>query len=497
MYEQFAAIPFTQIQIIITAMKHAIWDWKTQYKNESAETIFDCMIAEFLLSYGKFIKTQEVTQLKYKVDSVDELAQKQTEKFSKAPTLHEYFTTVELPIVPVLWQMEQNGISLDAECLRGVGAEIDTAVAKLNKTMKDEVGFDINLNSSVQIGNFLAEKLQVPLKKTKTGRYATNENEISQYAETYPFIQKLLEYRELTKLRSTYIDTLIEKVDENGRVHTSYTQVAASTGRLSSSNPNLQNIPASTGFGQKIKSCFTAEKGTVLVSFDYSQQELRILAHLSKEEALLNAFQEKKDVHTTTASQLFGVEYDKVTREQRMIAKTINFGVIYGMSSFGMSSQLHIPVEDAQKFINAFYETYPNIRTYYDEYLERGKLNGFVETILGRRRYVFEFPGQTTIDNSMRRVLINYPIQGSAADLMKKAMITIHKEVVEKNKDVKLLLQIHDDLVFEVKNDKKMLPEFIEKVRKIMCEVYPLSVPIEVDVKMGERWGEMEKVSDN
>jgi DNA polymerase I len=204
---------------------------------------------------------------------------------------------------------------------------------------------------------------------------------------------------------------------------------------------------------------------------------------------LIKAFQEKKDIHTTTASEIFHVDFDKVTQAQRRIAKTINFGVIYGMSSFGMSTQLHIPVEEAQKFINAFYETYPSIRTYYDHYLNEGKTKGFVETILGRRRSTPKF-----IDNSLRRVLINYPIQGSAADLMKKAMITIHKEVIEKNDDCKLLLQIHDDLVFEVKDDKKIIDDVVQKVKKIMCTVYPLSVPIEVDVKIGKKWGEMKKV---
>ncbi len=474
-------------------MKKAVWDWKSQYNHEPIDSMFDCMIAEFLLSEGKFVPGKDVALHQYKVNSLEELAKKQLVKFADAPKLLEYFETVEMPIIPVLWQMESSGIFLDSAALKKTGEQIDAAVIELENEMKKEVGFDINLKSSVQIGNFLAEKLSVPLSKTKTGRYATNETEISQFADQFPFIQKLLEYRELTKLRSTYIDSLIDKVDEKGKIHTSYTQVAANTGRLSSSNPNLQNIPASSGFAQKIKSCFMASEGNVLVSFDYSQQELRILAHLSKEESLIKAFEEKKDIHTATASEIFHVPFAEVTHDQRRVAKTINFGVIYGMGSFGMSAQLHIPVDVAQKFINTFYETYPNIKKYYDGYLDQGKKDGFVETILGRRRYVFEHKGQTTIDNATRRVLINFPIQGSAADLMKKAMITIHEEVVEKNKDVKLLLQIHDDLVFEVKNDPKILEPFIKQVRDLMCSVYPLSVPIEADVKLGKQWGEMEK----
>ncbi len=476
-------------------MQHVTWDWKATYNHESPDSVFDCMIAEFLLSEGKFVPGKDLALHQYKVNSIEELAEKQQAIFAEKPKLLEYFKTIELPIIPVLWQMEAAGIHLDTAALQKVGEEIDIAVAKLDESMKEEVGFEINLKSSVQIGNFMAEKLRVPLSKTKTGRYATNETEISQYAEQFPFIQKLLEYRELTKLRSTYVETLVTKVDDTGRIHTSYTQVAASTGRLSSSNPNLQNIPAGEGFGQKIKSCFKAGEGKTFLSFDYSQQELRILAHLSKEESLMKAFQEKKDIHTATAAEIFHVDFDKVTHEQRRTAKTINFGVIYGMGSFGMSQQLHIPVEVAQKFIDTFYETYPNIKKYYDHYLERGKIDGFVETILGRRRYVFEHKGQTTIDNATRRVLINFPIQGSAADLMKKAMITVHKEVVANNPDCQLLLQIHDDLVFEVTDEKKILDEVIKRVHHIMCTVYPLSVPIEADVKIGKNWGEMKKIN--
>jgi DNA polymerase-1 len=475
-------------------MKKAFWDWKAHFNHESAEDVFDCMIAEFLLLEGKSLPSQEVTLLKYGVNSVDELAEKQLAKFEAAQPLYEYFSSIEMQIIPVLWQMEQTGIIMDAEYLRKVGQEIDTAVIEISEEMKKEVGAEINLNSSVQVGTFLAETLKVPLNKTKTGKYATNETEISQHADQFPFIQKLLQYRELTKLRSTYIESLCDKVDGDGRVHTSYSPVVASTGRLSSNNPNLQNIPASSGFGQKIKSAFMAGKGNVLLSFDYSQQELRILAHLSKEETLIKAFQEKKDIHCTTAAQIFHVAYEDVTREQRMIAKTINFGVIYGMSSFGMSAQLHIKVDESQKFIKAFYETYPNIRSYYEGYLNEGKKNGYVETILGRRRSVFEHEGQKFIDNAMRRVLINYPVQGSAADLMKKAMITIHKDILEKNSDAKLLLQIHDDLVFEVKDDQKFIDKFIPQVKEVMCSVYPLLAPIEVDVKMGKKWGEMEKM---
>lgn len=476
-------------------MEKVVWDLKSQFGKYKDTRVFDSMVAEFLLSDGRYVPTLDVALKQYKVNTLEELAGKQKEKLLTVPKIQSLFTEIEMPLVTVLWNMEQKGILLDTNCLKEVGEEIDKAILSTEEVIKKEVGTEMNLNSSVQMGNFLAEKIGVPLSKTKTGRYATSESEIAQYAEQFPLIRQLLEYRMLSKLRSTYVDSLITKADEKGRIHTSYNQVAVSTGRLSSSSPNLQNIPVTSVLGQKIKSCFIAGKKNIFVSFDYSQQELRILAHLTGEEKLITAFREGRDVHTTTAGQLFSVEYKKVSKEQRMIGKTINFGIIYGMSSYGMSAGLRIPVEEAKRFIDVFYLTYPKIRTYYENYIKQGKIDGYVETLLGRRRYVFEYKGQKFIDNNMRRVLLNYPIQGTAADLMKKAMVQVQKDILDKDASVKLLLQIHDDLVFELKNDKKKIDELIIHVREIMCGVYPLVVPIEVDVKIGKTWGEMEKVS--
>lgn len=484
-----------------------MWDLKSQFEKYNDQPVYDAMVAEFLLSYGKHIPNLEGALKVYNVSSFEDLAEKQKEKFSRLPKLKSLFYDIELPLVSVLWQMEQNGILLDSKCLRDVGKELTEVIIKLEDELKKEIGFAINLNSATQVGNYLVEKEGVPLAKTKTGRYATNEQELSQHAAQFPIIEKLLQYRELTKLRSTYVESLITKVDEQERIHTTYHQVAVNTGRLASSNPNMQNIPVTSEFGLKIKSCFIAPEGKVLISFDYSQQELRILAHLTGEESLVKAFQENKDVHRTTASNLFGVDYDKVTKQQRAAAKTVNFGIIYGMGSYGLSQGLRIPVDVAQTFIDTFYETYPKIKTFYDTYLKEGKENGYVETILGRRRNTFEYPGQKFIDNNLRRVLINYPIQGSAADLMKKAMVSIQKEILDKDPSVKLLLQIHDDLVFEIDDPStsslqsggqagqgEKLEQFVKQVRKVMCSVYPLSVPIEVDVKVGKRWGEMEEL---
>lgn len=475
-------------------MEKIVWDLKSQLNQYKNQEVFDCMIAEFLLSDGRYIPTVDTTLERYKVKNLEELAEKQKEKFGELPKLFALYQGVELPLVKVLWQMEKTGIRLNAMKLREVGQEIEKAIISLEDTIKQEVGFDINLNSSIQVGNFLAEKAGVPLSKTKTGRYATNENELAQFAQQFPIIKQLLDYRELSKLRSTYVESLIDKVDTDGRVHTNYNQVAVSTGRLSSSNPNLQNIPVTSSFGQKIKSCFVAGDSNIFLSFDYSQQELRILAHLTGEERLIEAFNNNEDVHKITASQLFKVEYDAVTKEQRMVGKTINFGIIYGMSSYGMSQGLTIPVDEAQGFIDTFYATYPKIQKFYENYLKQGKIDGFVETLLGRRRYVFEYPNQKFIDNATRRVLMNYPIQGTAADLMKKAMIEIDRQILSEDSDVKLLLQIHDDLVFEIPDQKEKIDSLIPQIKNIMCSVYPLSAPVEVDVKIGKNWGEMEKL---
>lgn len=475
-------------------MIHALWDLKSQFTPSLKTDTFDCMIAEFLLSDGRFVHSEQAALKQYGVSTLTELAEKQLDKFKELEKLKGLFDKVEMPLAPILWQMEKNGIVLDTARLKIVGEEIQTAIAKTAEKIKEEVGYEINLNSPIQIGNFLAEKVGVPLSKTKTGRYATNETEIAKFAEQFPIIRDLLTHRELSKLASTYVESLITKVDEEGRIHTSYNQVAVSTGRLSSSTPNMQNIPVTSEFGQKIKSCFMAPEGKILISFDYSQQELRILAHLTGEEKLIQAFKEGRDVHKTTASLLFNTEYEKVTKDQRMIAKTINFGIIYGMSSYGMSQGLTIPVEEASSFIDTFYATYPKIRTYYDNYIKQGQIDGYVETLLGRRRYVFEYPNQKFIDASMKRVLMNYPIQGTAADLMKMAMIKIDKEILSKSSDIKMLLQIHDDLVFEAPDNEEELPELIAKIKEIMCTVYPLVVPVEVDAKIGKRWGEMEKV---
>lgn len=475
-------------------MEVAVWDLKSQFGKYKDVPVFDCMIAEFLLSYGKYLPSVDKVLENYRVSTLQELADKQQVLLSESPELYKLFREIEMPLVSVLWHMEQQGVTLDTDRLTKIGEEIESEIVKLEAEIKKDIPYEINLNSPTQIGIFLAEKEGVPLKKTRTGKYATGESELLQFNEQFPLIQKILEYRGLAKLRSTYVDSMVCKVDSKGKVHTTYHQTAVNTGRLASSNPNLQNIPVTSKFGQKIKSCFQASDGYEFVSFDYSQQELRILAHLSGEEKLITAFKENRDIHKITASQIFNVSYENVSQQQRSVGKTINFGIIYGMSSYGLSKSLNIPVEQAQKFIDAFYTNYPNIKKFYDDYFKKAKINGYVTTLLGRRRNVFENPRKRFIDPMMHRVLLNYPIQGSAADLMKKAMIAVHYEIAQKNEYVRLLLQIHDDLVFEIKEDVPSRTEIILDIREKLCSAYPLLVPIEVDIKTGKRWGEMEKL---
>lgn len=475
------------------SMTRTIWDCKAaaDFKN-----VFDCYIAEALLSEGKFFGNKEQTLSRYKVKTIEELAERQKERLHRYQKLEALYYEIELPLAKILWEMEQKGILLDSKQLTKVGEEIDKTVATVENNIIKETGDGININSSVQLGSFLAEKVGIPLGRTKTGKYATNEAELNKFKDQFPIIDHLLSYRELTKLRSTYVESLIQKIDLQNRIHTTYNQVFVNTGRLTSSNPNLQNIPVSSALGLKIKSCFNAPPGCMLVSFDYSQQELRILAHLANEQALIKAFSENQDVHMLTASKLFNVPYNTVSKEQRSIGKTINFGIIYGMSSFGMSQGLHIPQEDAELFIRQFFLSYPNIKIYYDNYLKNAAMQGVVETLLGRRRYVFEDPRHKLIDNSLRRILLNYPVQGSAADLMKKAMVDLQSKVLTKYPHVFLLLQIHDDLVFEVPDDVA-LPEIVGSIKDILCAVYPLSVPLAVEIKIGKKWGDMRQFTNS
>lgn len=478
-------------------MEKPVWNWKLQYENYKDQQVFDCMIAEFLLSDGRYFFNYESTLRNYKVTTLEELYVKQKKALEEKPTLYALFNDIELPLVPILWKMEQHGIQIDSAGLEKLGVLLNTEIGKVTEDIYSQIDEPINLGSPLQVGKLLVESFKVPLAKTATGKFATGEPELSKHAEQFPIIQKILKYRELSKLKSTYVEGLMKKISKESRIHTTFNQTGAITGRLSSSNPNLQNIPASDGIGKQIKSCFIPSPGHMLVSFDYSQQELRILAHLAQEPKLLQAFLESKDVHKVTASSIFKVDYDNVTHEQRYISKTINFGVLYGMGKFGMSQTLGITPAEAATFIDEFFKYYAEVQSFYAKYLTEAKEKNYAETILGRRRFVFDKANQKReLDNATRRELINFPIQGSAADLMKKAMVDVDREILQKRPEIRLMLQIHDELVFEIPDmNNEDLQSFVAEVSAIMNSTYKLDIPMKVEAKAGKKWGELEKVS--
>jgi DNA polymerase-1 len=475
-------------------MTHAVWDLKSHSEISKNEEVFDCLIAEYILSEGKYPLKETETLERYDVTTLEELAVKQKASFEKSPELASLFYTVELPLVKTIRQMESRGISIDQIHLQQVGQDITKrttdCVTEIQKLLKAPV----NLNSPAQLGNILVAQFKIPLPKTPSGQYATGEQILQQFRAEHPIIQLLLTYRELSKLQNTYVTGLQKKIAPDGKIHTTYNQSAVITGRLSSSNPNLQNIPVTSDLGKQIKAAFIPSPDMLFVAFDYSQQELRILAHMSQDATLLDAFRQGKDIHKVTASQIFSVPYERVTKQQRSAAKTINFGIVYGMGSFGLSQQLGIPVEEATIFIEQFYANFPGIKKFFDTLLANGQKENYITTILGRRRFVFLEGKRNFIDNNTRRELINFPIQGSAADFIKKSMVEIDKEVLQKNDDVHLLLQIHDELVFEMpKKNPELIKSTIQKIHTIMTHIYELAVPMDVDIKTGERWGVMEE----
>ncbi|MBN1916221.1 DNA polymerase I [Candidatus Dojkabacteria bacterium] len=410
------------------------------------------------------------------------------------------FYDIEMPTTKVLLRMERNGVKLNKDYLKNFKRTLEESIAKLRESIFKDVGHEFNIESPKQVGQVLFEELGLPGgKKTKTGGYSTDERILRDYKESHPMVPKLLDYRELSKLNSTYTDALIDCVNKHtGRIHTSYNQTIASTGRLSSTNPNLQNIPVATNIGQEIRKSFVADNKNILIAFDYSQQELRILAHLTKDKALEEAYKNGVDVHALTASKIFNKDLKDVTREERSSGKTINFSVIYGISAFGLSDRLKIERELAQEFINTYFETYPGVRDYFDRLLNEVGKKGFVETLYGRRRETSGLMSPNfRIRSATEREVINFPIQGTAADQIKMAMIEIDE--FTKNTNIKMILQVHDELVFEVQGEskKEILMEdkkykgVIETIEKIMMECAKLDVPMAVDVGFGKNWAEL------
>ncbi len=401
------------------------------------------------------------------------------------------YQELEIPLIPVLLQMERNGVLIDCDMLAQQSMELSSQICSLEQHAHDLAGQAFNLGSPKQIQSILYEQLQLPIiKKTPKGQPSTDESVLQELALEYPLPKLILEHRSLSKLKSTYTDKLPQQINpKTGRVHTSYHQAVTATGRLSSSEPNLQNIPIRTAEGRKIRQAFIAPSDYKILAADYSQIELRIMAHLSQDAGLLTAFSTGQDIHTATAAEVFEVAPEHVTTDLRRSAKAINFGLIYGMSAFGLAQQLGIGRSEAQSYINLYFERYPGVKQYMDNTRELAKQQGFVETILGRRLYLPEINSR---NNSLRqyaeRTAINAPMQGTAADIIKRAMIATDAWIEQQQPPVKMLMQVHDELVFEVKED--YLPQASERIRAMMCSALQLDVPLLVEIGIGNNWDE-------
>ncbi|MBQ0907278.1 DNA polymerase I [Flavobacterium sp. F-328] len=402
------------------------------------------------------------------------------------------FDDIEIPLVKVLADMEREGIRVDVAFLQSLSQNLTEDIKKLEQNIYETAGEKFNLASPKQLGDILFDKLKIggaKQKKTKTGQYATGEEILSYLAAENPIVKDILDWRQLVKLQNTYVDALPNQVDvATKRIHTDYMQTVAATGRLSSNNPNLQNIPIRTERGRQIRKAFVArDENYTLVSADYSQIELRVIAALCGEENMIKAFQNKEDIHKSTASKVFNVPLEEVTREQRSHAKTVNFGIIYGVSAFGLSNQTNLSRKESADLIEAYYQTYPKLKSYIQDQVDFARDNGYVQTIVGRRRYLKDINSQNAIvRGGAERNAVNAPIQGSAADIIKIAMINIHKKLTDENWKSKMLLQVHDELVFDVHNDE--LDAIQPMIKHEMENAFQLTVPLEVEIGKGKDW---------
>ena len=408
----------------------------------------------------------------------------------------ELFTDVEMALVPVLVDMQRNGIGLNVGSLHEMSRDLAQHLRRVEQAIYDSVGHTVNINSPQQLSDLLFNELQLPkTKRTKTGGYTTDAGALEGLRGAHPVIDGVLEYRQLSKIKSTYVDSLPELINpRTGRIHTSYNQTGSSTGRVSSSDPNLQNIPVRTELGRQVRRAFVAENVPewTLVSADYSQIELRVLAHLSQDAALLEAFNRGEDIHSATGALMYDVPIENVTSDMRRISKVLNFGVIYGLSPFGISQQTEFSPDEGQKFIDNYFSKYPGIRDYLDSVKQQAREDGYVSTPLGRRRYIPEIHASNfNVRQGAERAAVNMPIQGGAADIMKLAMIKVHKKLNESGLRTRLLLQVHDELMFEAPMDE--VDAVTDLALEEMSNAMDMSVPLKVDVKTGHNWGDLEQ----
>ena len=401
------------------------------------------------------------------------------------------FNDIELPLVSVLTAMEIEGININIDFLNKFSVTLTEDINRLEKNIYEQAGEEFNIASPKQLGIVLFEKMELVKKpkKTKTGQYATGEDILSFLAKEHEIIRNIQEYRQYKKLQSTYVDALPNEVNpKTGRIHTQYMQAVAATGRLSSNNPNLQNIPIRTERGKEVRKSFIPrDENHVLLAADYSQIELRIIAALSEEGNMMEAFKNGEDIHASTAAKVFNVPLDEVTREQRSNAKTVNFGIVYGVSAFGLSNQTDLSRSEAKELIDTYYETYPKLKAYMSAQVDFARENGYVETVLNRRRYLKDINSRNAMVRSgAERNAVNAPIQGSAADIIKLAMINIHNRFKKEGFKSKMLLQVHDELVFDAHKEEL---EIIKPIIKYEMEnAFKMSVPLDVEVGVGENW---------
>ena len=400
------------------------------------------------------------------------------------------FYNIEMPLVPVLAYMERNGVCLNTEALKETSRHFTIRMNQIEEEVHQLAGITFNISSPKQVGEILFERLKITdkAKKTKTGQYVTSEEVLEGLRNKHEIVGKILDYRGLKKLLSTYIDALPQLINpQTGKIHSSFNQTVTATGRLSSSNPNLQNIPIRNEDGKEIRRAFVPEEGCLFFSADYSQIELRIMAHLSKDKHMIEAFNEGNDIHAATAAKVFKTDINEVSREQRSKAKTANFGIIYGISVFGLAERMNVPRSEAKELIDGYFQTYPQIKEYMDKSIEEARNKGYIETIFGRKRFLPDIHSHNAVVRGYaERNAINAPIQGSAADIIKVAMINIFQRFQTEDIHSKMILQVHDELNFSVYPDEK------DKVQQIVIEemekAYTMEVPLKADCGWGANW---------
>ena len=410
--------------------------------------------------------------------------------------LWDVFEKIEMPLVLVLINMERNGIGIDKHFFKEYSNTLSTRMREIEKEIYQILGYPININSTQQLSKALFTDLALknpdPSNKTKSGHYSTSASVLEAMRGQHKMVDLVLEYRELSKLVSTYLDALPKQVNpRTNKIHTSFSQTGSVTGRLASSNPNLQNIPTRTELGHRVRQGFIAEKGNILISVDYSQIELRVVAHMSQDQAMLEAFRKGMDIHAATAAAIYNVPIEEVTKDQRRHAKAINFGLIYGMSAFGLSRSTDLTLAEAENFVKTYFERFPSVKAYLDSIRKQAASEGYVETLLGRRRYFpnLSHPANAQIKAREEREAINAPVQGTAADIMKIAMINLEPAIQKANLQAKMLIQVHDELVLECPEGEKQ--DTIDLVKKIMENAYHLDIPLSTDARFGSNWAEL------